>query len=99
MTDLRKPSRNELLLCPSQLCGGLTDSIALKIEADGKVVICCQMCQTGNSVAKIPVWLANIDCVPNSVPSDGGLSPRGPTEELLTLRSSSGGSEAVEVTM
>lgn len=62
-------------------------------------MICCQMCHTENSVAKVPVWLSNIDSVPNSVPSEGGLSPRGPTEEVLTLESSSGGSEAVEGTV
>lgn len=78
---------------------GLADSIVLKIEAVGNVVICCQMCHTGNNVAKIPVWLASIDCVPNWVLLKGGLTPWGPAEEGLTLKSSSGGTDAVEVTV
>lgn len=50
-----------VMSCSSALpswVGGLADSIVLKIEADGKVVICCQMCHTGNNVTKIPVWPA-----------------------------------------
>lgn len=50
-----------VMSCSSALpswVGGPGDSIVLKIEADGKVVICCQMCHTGNNVTEIPVWPA-----------------------------------------
>lgn len=62
---------------PSRV-GRLADSILLKIDADGIVVICCQTCHTGNNVAEIPVWLANIDYVPNSVLLTGWRHASGP---------------------
>lgn len=56
------------------------------------------MCHAGNDAAEIPAWLGKIDFVTKFWTSRrAGLTPRGPTGEMLTLESSSVGTEAAEV--
>lgn len=61
MTDL---GNIPVMSCSSALpswVGKLADGTVMRIEAYGKVVICCQMCHTGNDIAKIPVCPPKLD--------------------------------------